>query len=672
MNLKVSHRIIGGFAVVIALIFVLGFSSLSNLQSIGGSSNDLSKSAIPTLVIVNKLKLRLIQIQNLIITTKTEQEKSQLAGISNQLKADEENLNELLQQLKRLDVAYMSSQINEVESVFNDYFATVNAAHEGKMSLLNFRANIEAKSEDFEDLADDISTLILDYSEDDDVLEDPDLEAAYDELEALDERLPTVLEVVTSMAKANDTGSLDIIISEIKVQFELIDSAFSKALQGSNGTREHEILDDIQSNIDDLKDNMLGSSGFAALKRNHLRAMSNLDAQFDSSSAKAAQVENVLDSLINMVNQRADTITDEVNDAISGSRFSTIVLVILSLLIGGVVSFFSVRAITTPLASVNELLKSVSSGDLRRNLKITSQDEFGELASNVNLLIDSLKEIISGISSSTGMLSEATDQTLNTIKETSEAVNGQKSQIDLVATATSQMSSTSSAVASNAKNTLEQIDQANSRAEVIKDIYKENLNSIVTLAQEIETTADVINKLNQDSVSIGTILEVIRDIADQTNLLALNAAIEAARAGEQGRGFAVVADEVRTLASRTQESTQKIHTMIQVLQNGADQAVSAMNTGREQARVSVEKTEQANTELTQITEAVNKAYLASVEIEQSAKEQSVVSNDISEKLENIVMLSEETADNANSTSQANERVVKLTQELQDSITNFRT
>jgi methyl-accepting chemotaxis protein len=205
----------------------------------------------------------------------------------------------------------------------------------------------------------------------------------------------------------------------------------------------------------------------------------------------------------------------------------------------------------------------------------------------------------------------------------------------------------------------------------VKQISMENKRSIEVLARDVQEAANVINKLHEDSASIGGILDVIRGVADQTNLLALNAAIEAARAGEQGRGFAVVADEVRTLASRTQKSTQEINSMIEVLQAGAEKAVTVMTQGKQQAEICVAQTEKAAQALDLITDAVHKAHEVSTRIEQAAREQNQVSAEISEKLETIVGIAEETTLGAQQTTISSAEVARLADELQESIGTFK-
>jgi methyl-accepting chemotaxis protein len=281
-----------------------------------------------------------------------------------------------------------------------------------------------------------------------------------------------------------------------------------------------------------------------------------------------------------------------------------------------------------------------------------------------------LRQLITGILDRSNQLAAAAEETSAITSQTTVSIQEQKGQVVQAATATTELSSSAQQVSLSADHALAQIKKADEQAQNMHGIAEENRHTIESLANEVAKAAKVINKVHSDSGAIGSILDVIRGVAEQTNLLALNAAIEAARAGEQGRGFAVVADEVRSLASRTQQSTAEIQQMIEVLQKGTKEAVSVMEFGQSQAQLCVEKNEQSNNALLAISDSVRQAHDAGTQIAGAAQEQNLVSQQVSEKLEHIAQISEETATGADQTAQSSHQVAKLAEELQLSVREF--
>ncbi|HFE36971.1 MAG TPA: methyl-accepting chemotaxis protein [Gammaproteobacteria bacterium] len=345
----------------------------------------------------------------------------------------------------------------------------------------------------------------------------------------------------------------------------------------------------------------------------------------------------------------------------------------LALVLGIVVAYKLSHSITRPLKLVVHRAKTIAEGDLsHKPLQVTGHDELGELTTAINQMSGNLNGLISHVAQSAGELASASTQLLSVAEKTSKGMENQQNETQNVATAMNQMSATVQEVANNASEAASSTREADSKADEGKTVVDGNKENIHQLARGISNASELINKLGEDTNGVDAIVAVINSIAEQTNLLALNAAIEAARAGEQGRGFAVVADEVRTLAARTQESTEEIRSVLESLKKGAEEAIGAMDEGQKMAESSVERAIAASESLDAISEAVASINSMNSQIAAASKEQSAVTEEMNRSIIRISDEAEATLQNTFETSSAVKQVGDLAVALTGIIGKFKT
>lgn len=413
-----------------------------------------------------------------------------------------------------------------------------------------------------------------------------------------------------------------------------------------------------------LKDAMVALESYMeVLRHSHVLSTAQLETEHAMNAVYANLRTNIDEILEIQTNFRAKVA--------NSSKITSVTLSLIAIVLAVLIGFTIVKQITSPLNQAIRIAQAIGNRDMTGTAIEPRGDEFGTLLKALEQTRANLSEALGEVGGITTQLAAAAEELSVVTNQTSAGVNNQRIETEQVATAMNEMSATVQEVAQNAEEAAAAAQKADTQAKTGNKALQVALADINQLSEDVNHSAEAIQRLNKDSSSIGTVLTVINSIAEQTNLLALNAAIEAARAGEAGRGFAVVADEVRNLAHRTQESIGQIEQLIANLQHGSQNAVEMMDNSRTMAHLTLEHAQQAGDELAAIMRTVSEIQAMNIQIATAAEEQSAVAEEINASVVNVNNIADQSAAAVEETSASSAELARLGQSLQSLVARFK-
>lgn len=658
MKWNVAARICAGFALMVLLLVGLLITGYGAISRINSGLMILSGKTTPLVIASGEVQASLLRARGDVTHHYLSEKADQLAVMEADYTKHQKQNAESLESAKNLaqDYPQLNQSLDAVAQISNEIFSiapTILAAHRKD---LEYQLLVDKKRALFSDMADEMESNVSDLMDSTGGQGRVDAEKLLNEIARANK---LALGSLDKIQRAAVLGARKSVLASVAKSDALVKKMMASNLAGNR------YLLAVNSAFLRYRAQVEGDQSFVALYAEQLQFRSEAKAQLAALDEKMALAGKQLVDVVQGVQLITQENTLAANATVDTSKTLLLVFFFVALMSAGIIAYIIIRGITQPLRRVVEFISCLADGDLSGDLHLLRQDELGDLARDTNTLATKLRSALGEIRSSADALAESASSSSAMAIEGNKTCQRQQAHTVQFAASMTEMVSTVREVASSASRTLEQVQVASEQTSHGHQVVNDNISAIGSLAAEIERAAEVIGKLNDRSNSISEVLEVIRNIANQTNLLALNAAIEAARAGEQGRGFAVVADEVRTLASRTQDSTQEIQGMIERLQLEAREAVTVMDQSRKEADTSVEKSRAAGTALESINGSMQTISIMNAQIASAAEEQSVVSDEMQKNIRDI-------SDMSDSTSLASKENLRMSADVAQLADSMRT
>ncbi len=666
MQLTIINKITLGFGLFGCLLLLTSILSYFGLSGIKDSAQDVVEQKMPVQTSMVKVKTEILSLSVITANGYHVENREELVAnketfdtLSSAFSDDLSRLNSLMSNnavaSNAVDVslAYVNSS--------NDMYTAIN-------ERMNIEKALAAQLEKVLMTADEASALMLDLS----YLEgnNPSIETLIGAGTAIDNKLLTMNDSFIELAETDNATQSASIIEDLEYQLSNLQVDKDYVNRLATGVDDGGTIASFNEQYDLLMEAVNGTNGLIALQRQKL-------SEVDKAAKAQKEAKEALETALADINTLFDAVQKQsldgqnaILESVQANLVRNIIVAALGLVAAIFLAVIVTRSISKPLGRINKGLSQLSKGDLSTKLPQEGNDEFSALSAKVNSLTDSLRELVGNILEQEKRLIDITKESVELGNKILSEVDKQREQVTVTSTNTKHVQEKSRSNLAQINEAMDALRDITKQSTDIGQLVQKSSQQVGNQAKQAESSAQIINRLDDNSRNIGSILDVIKTIAEQTNLLALNAAIEAARAGEQGRGFAVVADEVRTLANRTHDSTEEIEQMIGNLQKDAAQAVKAINAGREQAQEGVEITQQVSQQVESIREIIERLSDINEHIVADTEQQDVLLGDVAKSLNRIVALADSSAQ---STRQSNESTMLLdaqTESLRKAVERF--